>query len=169
MLIPTDLQVGGNFSAAGMSLPPGAVTNASVAANAAIASSKLVCQKTITQQLIPETSPVTALTIDLASLVGAAGTLKDFNAWVTTVATGADRTVTVDLQKSSGGGSYASICTTTIGFTNTSAALTLVAAVPTSFGLLAGDLLRAVVTVAGSAGAQALGLSVTLRYDETYN
>jgi hypothetical protein len=166
--IPGDLQVAGNLFAAAMTIPPGSVTNSNVAANAQIASSKLVCQRTVSQQLFADATAIVAVSQNITLLAGASGTIRDFNAWITTVATGSDRAVTVDLQKSTGGGAFSTICSATIGFNNASSALTLVPAVITSTGLVSGDLLKVVVTVAGSSAAQALGLSVALRYDEAY-
>jgi hypothetical protein len=116
----------------------------------------------------PSTS-VVALTKDIHIVAGQSGTLKSFEAVICgAIATGADRTISVDLQKSTGAGAFATVLTAPIGFTNVSVLRTAVAAALASASLVDGDVLRVVVTVAGAAGAQATGLLVTLTYSETY-
>lgn len=98
---------------------------------------------------------------------GATGTIKAFQAAITgTIATGGDRTVTIDLKKSTGGGAFASVLSATIVFNSSSTLLTVTAATISSAGLVAGDILEVTVAVAGVAGNQALGLAVTLTIDE---
>lgn len=114
-----------------------------------------------------QTGTVGNTTQYLHTVIGATGVVRKFSAMITeTVATGADRTVTIDLQKSSGGGAFATILSGTIGFTNGSTALIASNATISSGALAAGDVLKTTVVVAGSAGAQALGLLIDLRVGE---
>lgn len=113
------------------------------------------------RQLFHPTESVIALTTTFPRAY-AAETLIEFAAWIEVVATGADRTITVDLQKSTGAGAYATILSATIGFTNVSAVRTMVVGTFSNTALVAGNILRTVVTVAGAAGAQATGLSVSI-------
>lgn len=76
------------------------------------------------------------------------------------IATGNDRTVSVDLQKSTGGGAYATILSSPIQFTNSSVLYASLSAMLTNNTVTTNDRLRVVVAVAGAAGAQAQGLSV---------
>jgi phosphoribosylpyrophosphate synthetase len=93
----------------------------------------------------------------------ATGTLLKFSAAITeTIATGADRTVTVDLHKSTGAGAFATVLSSTIGFTSSSVLLTKSNAGFSDTAILSGDILKVVVTVAGGAGNQALGLVTEL-------
>jgi hypothetical protein len=90
------------------------------------------------------------------------GALLSVEAAVTTVATGADRTVTVDVQKSTGGGAFATMLSATIVLDDDSVAFTPEAATVSGTNTYSdGDILQVVVTVAGSADAQAQGLVVT--------
>jgi hypothetical protein len=139
-----------------------------IATAAGISGSKVVHQNpgsSTANELFGPTTTVTALTKTLG-VARASGTIKDFSAWIEVVASGADRTITVDLQKSTGGGAYATVCSATIGFTNVSTVRSLVAASLSTATFVSGDIFRAVVTVAGAAGAQATGLSVSFLTEE---
>lgn len=112
---------------------------------------------------------VVADTAYLRIIRGATADVVAVEACVTeTIATGADRTVNVDLQKSTGAGAFATILTATIELDNASVLRTVsTGALTGGAALVDGDLLRLVVTVAGAAGNQAEGLlvTVTLRED----
>lgn len=157
-----DVTVRGAFVAAGTStLPAASVTNAMIAAGANVDASKVIARQEWGTELFPPTTAVAALT-QVLGMAYAGCTLVEFSAWIEVVATGADRTVTVDLKKSTGAGAYATILSATVGFTNASSVRTKVTGTFSSTTLVAGDILEAVVTVAGSAGAQATGLSCSL-------
>lgn len=150
-----------------VTLPNGTVTNAMVASGAAIDASKVVHQFPVSRQLYSPTTTIAAATELLHIVRGATGTVVEVEAAVVTKATGTDRTVNVDIKKSTGGGAFATILTGTILFDDDSTNLTAVAGTISSASLVAGDLLQAVVTVAGSDANQALGLVVTLTIYET--
>ncbi len=97
----------------------------------------------------------------------ATGTLLQVTASITeTIATGADRTVDVDVQKSTGGGAFATVLSATIHFTNASTLYATSTATISDSTLITDDWLRVVITVAGAAGNQALGLAVSLHIRE---
>lgn len=125
-------------------------------------------QHQITVELYGPTTTVAALTKWVYTFFGATGELLDVDAFIAVVATGADRTITVDVQKSTGAGAFATIMTATIGFTNASAVRTAVSGTLAAGAgtLVAGDILQVVVTVAGAAGNQATGLTVSLKIRE---
>lgn len=155
------------MTVANIQWPNAGLTNDDIAPQAGIQASKLERYPAATEELFAAATTVVALASRmLATIRGATGTVIGFESAIVTKATGADRTIAVDLQKSTGGGAFASICSVTCNFTNSSANLTPVAAVLSSTTLVDGDILRAVVTVAGSAGAQALGLHCTLHWKE---
>jgi hypothetical protein len=165
--VPGDLIVGGNLSANGMTIPAGAVADSQVAANAKIASSKTIAQKTISPQLNGPTTTVTTQTQWISSLKGATGTLIDINAFIAVAAAGA-ATVTIDLQKSTGGGAFATVLSSTISINNATVVRTAVPGTITSPNVVAGDIFQLVVTATAGGGTLPQGLMVTLRYDETY-
>lgn len=95
------------------------------------------------------------------------GTLKSFRVVITgAVATGGDRTVTVDLKKSTGAGAFATVLSGTVGFTNGSALLTVTAGTLSDTTVQAGDIFQVTVAVAGAAGNQAQGLCSALEWEE---
>jgi len=135
--------------------PPGCIADAAVAPAADVNDTKLRHRY---QPVVSQTGTVVADTRYLR-IAQAAGTVLAVEAAITeTIATGADRQVVVDLQKSTGGAAFATVLTAPITFTNASALRTVVTAAISTPGLLDNDILRLVITVAGVAGAQALGL-----------
>ncbi len=112
-------------------------------------------------------SAVVAETRDIHILKGTAATISAIQAAITgLIATGGDRTVDVDLQKSTGAAAFATILSSTIHFTNGSVLRTVSAGTLSSASLVAGDILRIIITVAGAAGNQAQGLMVTVTLTE---
>lgn len=147
--------------------PDGVVTKAKIPALAGIEASKLegefAWHHTMTGTVVAAGplyyGPIRGATADVISLEAAV---------TETIATGADRTVTIDLQKSTAGGAFASILTSTLVLNNASVLRIAQAAVlAAGAALVTGDLLRLSVAVAGAAGNQALGLviRVILRED----
>lgn len=151
--------------------PAKTIVNGMCSDSMALAASKVIRHQSCDHELFGPSTTITALSKDIHIVRGATATVIGLEAAICgTIATGADRTVTVDLHKSTGGGAYATVLSSTIGFTNASTLRTAVAAVVSASpaALVDGDILRLIVTVAGSASAQALGLIVTLTYTETY-
>ncbi len=138
----------------------------STAAADRLSAAKLIHEKSL---WVSQTGTIVAATTYIFSVkgiaaVGQSATIKSIRARIEeAIATGADRTVNVDLQRSANpAGAYASILAATIAFTNVSPLLRVWAPEPTltTTVLGAGDTLRVVVTVAGAAGLQATGLLV---------
>lgn len=146
--------------------PSQCITNAAVEEAAGIDADKLEHQHSINIELFGPTTSISALTKLLYIVYGTTATIVNVEAAVVTKATGADRTVTVDLKRSTAGGAFATVLSATIGFTDGSTNLTPVTGTITSASLVDGDLLEATVAVAGSAGNQALGLLLTLTVRE---
>jgi hypothetical protein len=114
-----------------------------------------------------QTSTITAATAYIHAIKGTSGTIRNVRARIEeAVATGADRTVTIDVQKSTGGGAYATVLSATIVFNNVSSLRTFSAATISSSSLTADDVLKITVAVAGAAGAQATGLIVEVIVSE---
>jgi len=162
-----DLQVQGTLIPRGLVYPPGSITDVAVSAGALLSAAKLIAPAYLNYQQKPNTAVVADTGTTLHIVRGAACTVNDIRALGTgTIATGADRTVNVDLQKSTGGGAFATILTATILLNNVSTLRTAVVGVVNTPALVAGDILQIVVTVAGAAGNQALGLHVTVNLRE---
>lgn len=155
-----DLHVTGTISAAVIQLPASSVGNSDIEAAAGIEATKVVHQFPLEYYQVPGTA-IVAATVDL-HISRAAGTVVAFEAAVTgAIATGADRTVTLDLQKSTGAAAFASVLSATLVLDNTNVLRTLEAATIGTAAYVDGDLFRVTVAVAGAAGNQAQGLIVT--------
>lgn len=165
--IESDVLVVGTISATVDNLPSaGSITNTHVSAAAAIAATKVQQQRNVTVELFGPAVAVAALTKWVAVIRGTTGTLVAIKAATAVIASGADRTIAVDLQKSTGAGAFATVLSGTANFTNASPVRTLVSGTFSSTTLVAGDILEVIVTVAGGAGNQATGLTVQLIYTE---
>jgi hypothetical protein len=155
--------VRGTLSATRLLPPAGSIANAAIQADAEIDETKLQHRHALhysaTGTVVAATEYIHIMPVD--------GALLSIEAAITEIiATGADRTVNVDLQKSTGAGAFATVMTATIEFDNASVLRTAVAGVLASTALVAGDILKIVITVAGAAGNQALGLVVTVELRE---
>jgi hypothetical protein len=150
-----------------MVLAANCVNDANVGVNAAIDADKLQHRHPLSVELFPAATAITAggKLLHISAVTGAVVALQ---AVAITAATGVDRTVVIDLQKSTGGAAFATVLTTTITLNASSVARVAQAAVvdATKISLAVGDLLQLVWTVAGSAGDQAKGLLVTAIIDE---
>jgi hypothetical protein len=154
-----------NFSGTHL-IPAGTIRNAEVSASAAIAATKLEHQFPIAIELFGPAVSVAALTKLAYAVRGATGTIVGFEAFISVVADDASRTIDVDLQKSTGGAAFATVCSASADFTNASTVRVPVAATLSSTSLVDGDLLQIVVTVAGGSGNQATGLHATIMLRE---
>ena len=143
-----------------VTMADGQITDNHIKAGADIAYSKL--QHSFPLVLSQATGTAVVSETRVVHVAKGAGALLSVEASVVTVATGADRTVTVDVKKSTGGGAFATLLSETIVLDDDSVALIpeegTVSSTPTYAD---GDLIEIVVTVAGSADAQAEGLVVT--------
>jgi len=160
---------GGVAFAGTVTLPNSVVSNAQVAAAANIASSKVLHRFSRSKQLYAPGTTIVSLASELLHLARKGGEVVGFEAIITTQATGGDRTVSVDLQKSTAGGAFATILSSPISLTNATVIRTAVAGVISSAAFVDGDIFQAVISVAGAAGAQAAGLLITADFDQNPN
>jgi len=143
--------------------PSGAgFSNNHIASNANIDATKLNHQRMFSIELAEQNTAVVAAQRLIGPINGESGVWKSFEAAIVVQATGGDRTVTIDLHRSTGGAAFATVMTTTINITNSTTILVPVAGVFSNSAIADGDVFKIVVTVAGAAGAQAKGLVVNL-------
>ena len=172
MTIPTrhegDFSVNGNLSSKTFTPPAGSIANAAVSAGAAIAATKLIHQFQVGGQLVSPDAVVDDLNALLHIVYGATATVVRAEAFITTVASSSDSTILVDLHKSTGGGAFATICSTggTLTFTSTDTVRSPKAMTLTSGALVDGDILQAVVTTPNSSAALPQGLYLSLILQE---
>jgi hypothetical protein len=165
MTVNEEVIVNGPFSAQSVTLPNNSVRDSNVDATNPLGRTKSWHQHHQSGGQAPG-SVVVAQTLDLF-IARAAAVIVDFRAAITgTLATDVSRHVQVDLKKSTGGGAFATVLSAVIDLTSGSTLRTAVAAALSSSALVAGDILRAVVTVSGGAGTQADGLIFDLTVAE---
>lgn len=160
------LSVSGNT----LVLPDSSLTNtnwSSAAANR-LESAKAVHTQVESVELFEQATPVIAVE-RLLFIANGAGTFDKLEAAVVTIATGGDRTVNIDLQKSTGGGAFATVLTGTLEFDSADVNLTPTTATFTTTAYSSSDIFKLVITVAGAAGNQALGLIVSTTKSENPN
>lgn len=164
-IMPFDV-ICNNISCKSINIPAGSVGNAGVAAGANIDASKLVHQ--ITERYQQNATAAVVGDNQYAHVVnGATCTLAYVKGAVDTPATGADRTVSIDLQRSTGGGAFTTALTSPLTFNNASTARTVTSGSIATASLAQGDILKWVVTVAGAAGNQAIGVIAEAFFQET--
>ncbi len=160
-----DLYVTGSISGASFTPPASSITNASIAAAAGIDRTKVVHQLQLPYAQAPGSDIATA-TLDLY-IARAAGTVVSFEAAITGLAASGDRSVTVDLHKSTGGGAFATVLSAPIALDIGNTIRVLEAATVGSAAYVDGDLFRIIVTqVAGTTGTRPQGLIVTTTLGE---
>lgn len=165
-VIPNNVHVDGHFTAHTMAIPTGTLTDDAVSETARIAASKLVNRiEPIYTQAIG--TAVVAATVPLYICKADNSVIQNVCVAIAgAIATGADRTVTIDVKKVATAGSPTTILSSTIVMTNASVLYTVTKSTPSVADIDDGDLLILYVTVAGSAGAQAQGLIVRVLVDE---
>lgn len=90
-----------------------------------------------------------------------AGSLVSVEAVAESVPAGGDKQVTIDIQKSSGGGSWSTVLTSVITIDSGETNKVPVTGTLASASFADGDIMRLVAAVSGSTGTQAQGLCVT--------
>lgn len=165
-LINNDLFVNGSLSAKTMDIPSGTIVNDDVSATADILATKVEHQHVLNYAQ-PNGTAIVAETRGLFICRGVSGAIVQLDAMITgAIASGGDRTVTIDVKKGNAASGYASILSATVQFNNGSALRTPVVGNISTTTLADGDSLIIEVTVAGAAGSQAQGLLATLTVRE---
>jgi hypothetical protein len=159
--IQNDLLVAGALIARALAVQTPTITNAMIHPAADVDATKLEHQHSLVYAQSNGAAVVAEAGRQLFVCRGTTGTVVAVKASVTgAVATGADRTVTIDVQKSTGAGAFATILSSTIVLNDGSTLRAVVDGTLASTALVAGDILLVTVAVAGAAGAQAQGLVV---------
>lgn len=128
-----------------------------------IPASKVVHHVPICKQLAAENANIGAVTEWLYG-AHAGATFSTIEVFIAAAATG-DRTASIDFQKSSGGGSFATILSAPMAISSATAIRTAVTAAMSNTTILDGDVFKVVVTVAGSTGTQPQGLLLVIHFD----
>lgn len=162
----TDVVVNGQLSATTMVIADSSVTNAKVSSAVAdrIAAAKLISRQKIRYSQVNGTD-VVAASIPVDILYGDA-TIVAVEVMPVTAPTGGDKAFTVDVQKSTGAGAYATVLSSVVTVNSSSTDRTLQAATLSVTATVDGDSLQVVVAVSGSSGSQGQGVVVTIITNE---
>lgn len=161
-VVQGDYFFNGNLRAVSMTAPNNSVGNAQVLAGANLAADKL--EHRYQWELAQPNTTATTETRVVGRCYGATGSVRGFHAG-SIVANLTTATVTVDLQKSTGGGAFASILTAAITLNNATTARTAVAGTLASTTLVQGDLLQIVITATAAGGTLATGVFAFVTVD----
>jgi hypothetical protein len=151
-----------------VNLGPGVINDANVNLGAAIQAAKVI-HRLVAHYAQDPGSNVAAETKDLHIVNGTTGTVINLWAALTGILAAGAYACAVDLQKSTGGGAFASILSAPLALNSTNTIRVATAATITTAGLVKGDILRIVVTISGGSGTQPQGLAVTIDIEETPN
>ncbi|HEY1603845.1 MAG TPA: hypothetical protein VGG64_29860 [Pirellulales bacterium] len=168
MRVDGDLVVPGNLVVGGSFVPPnGSIRDANIATNAGIQAEKFIRHQAAEYDVADPATTVANATKSLHIARGA-GTIVDFAVINTGTAISGGSTLSIDLQKSTGGAAFATVLASPIAL---SSSTTLLVAVAATLGALvsfvAGDVFQIMVTTGGS-GTQAKGLHATFTYEEAH-
>jgi len=164
-IFDSNVHVKGQLSCKTFVAPVGSIGDQAIESNAGIDTEKVIHRHALRYNQAPGTA-VVAATADLHILQADGETLSLEAAITGAIATGGDRTVTIDLLRSTGAGAFATVLSAPIVLDNTSVLRTPESATIATPTLVDGDILRLTVAVAGAAGNQAEGLVVTLTINE---
>lgn len=140
----------------------GGIRDGDIAQGAGIEATKVIHQYSPATLIFPATTAIAAGTFPFFICNAETSEIVDFDVAVFTAATSGDRTVTIDVHKSTGGAAFASIMSSTILLEDTNAARVPVSGVISDVDLIEGDILAAVITLGGSSGSYPLGLLASL-------
>ena len=152
--------------------PNAGLSDRDISNAAQIDGSKIIRQQANSVEVYAQGASVASdVTKTILMVYGKVGTLIALEAAIFEAAVG-DSTVTVDLQKSTAGGAFASVLSSALSISSITAVRTPVSLTSTSTpsisttALVAGDILQIVVDATEGSGTLPLGLLVTLTYQE---
>lgn len=168
--IPGDLNVAGSLTCAQFSAPAGSIDNADIAAGAAgnYIGAQKVQHQIVLDYVQAGGADIAAATGYLTILHGATARITSIKAVLLDVIPSGDKTATIDLQRSTAGGAFATVLSSTFTLDSTNVIRTPEAGTINASldNIVTGDVLQVVVTIGGSTGTAPRGLLVTVVVDE---
>ena len=150
------------------SLPSGAVGNNEIEASANIDASKLVCHRAVTNVFAAPTVEPAASTYVIVHIAQAAGSLISFQGVNSGTLAGSTSTgFGLNLFKSTSGGAFATVLSSTLRFDSTNTVLVRTAGTIASATFSAGDIFAMTCTLSGSSTA-ARGAAACMTWSEKY-
>ncbi len=103
---------------------------------------------------------------ELIHVASYAGVLNGFKVGIDVSPTGGDKQFTVDLQKSTGGGAFASVLSAVVTIDSGKADRSVTLGTIAAASYAAGDIFRVVVTASGTTGSQGQGVNCEAFFQE---
>lgn len=148
-----------------LNVPAGSITNAGILSGTNVDASKLVHRHAI-NYFQASGSSVASATVPIFIARGTTVTLQAIEAAILVAAAGA-ATVTIDLQKSTGAGAFATVLSSVITLNSSTVVRTATAGTINTASGTDGDIWQLVITATAGGGTLPQGLIVTLNLDET--
>lgn len=150
------------------SLPSGAVGNNEIEASANIDASKLVCHRAVTNVFAAPTVEPAASTYVIVHIAQAAGTLIAFQGVNSGTLAGSTSTgFGLNLFKSTGGGAFSTVLSSTLRFDSTNTVRVATSGTISSSTFSAGDIFAMTCTLSGTSTA-ARGAAACMTWEEKY-
>jgi len=163
--IEQNMHVAGAFSCQSLAIPPLTVTDAMIAAAAAIGTAKQIHRYAVSYSQADGTA-VAAAIVPVHVVRGATGTIAAVEVSCMDAPSGGDLTFTVDVGIQAAGEALATVLTGVRTYPNATADGTVLAATVDDGTLADGDTVAVTIAVSGSTGVQGQGLVVTIAIDE---
>jgi len=164
-VFPEDVHVDGTLSAKNFKAPIASIDDSAIESLAGIQASKVIHRWAVSLFQPPGTAVIAQTW--LAHIVsGATGRLAGVQAAVITQASGADREISIDVQRGNAGSAFATVLTAPLVLDDATPDRAPQSATVTGADQVAGDIIKVSAAVSGAAGAQAQGLIITLFFEE---
>jgi hypothetical protein len=160
-----DLTVRNLVVTGNLTLPKNSIDGDIIKDGAGIGAAKIVHRRSLDYQQA-NGAAIADATVPVVIARGTTGTIIAIEVAILTAAAG-DSTVTIDLQKSTGGGAFASVLSAPIAINSSTVVRTPVVGVLSATSFTDGDVLLLVVDATVGTGTLPQGLIVTATVDET--
>jgi hypothetical protein len=159
--------VDGNIASKTMTLPAGSVKNSAWSSTPTDRLSPDNMVLPIVVRHVQAAGADVATKTEPCHAAHADGTLEAVDIFVTTAPTGGDKAFTVDFQKSTGGGAFATMFSAVVTINSSKTAKTVYpATLAAGVTYVAGDVFQWVITASGSTGSQGQGLCCVAKLRE---
>lgn len=167
-IISNDIMITGKASFSQTpNLPANSITNTMVTAGSSIDASKLIVHERQTYTFAQASVEPTASTFVVIHIAEAPGTILNFSAVVTGTLPGTTNEVQTNLFRSTAGGAFATVLSSTVLVSSTATLRVKTAGTIASTTYTTGDLLAVNCTLAGTS-TTSRGLAVSIRVAEQY-
>lgn len=160
----SNVHIKGNLSAETMDIPAGTIVSADVSASAAIAAAKLVHRFPVRHSQ-NEGAVVADETVGI-HIAAAAGVVASIEVVCTSTAPVGNSTVTVDLQKSTAGGAFATMLSSVVTIDSANTVRVAEAGTLSGTAYVDGDILELIIDATVGSGTLPTGMAIVVTLQE---